>query len=131
MKYLVCFLMFAIINTCTKRDVIRNNPLSGSWELVSYGAGRLFEEFDAGEVILTFDVAEEVLTVENNYVEKRLNIPASGKYTYTQKIAQINIQDETFMNGTTTLDFKFEGKNLVLSNKPEVDGPIMVLSKIE
>jgi len=129
MKYLVGFLMFALINTCSKTDTVRVNPLEGTWNLVSYQGFRVFEEFEAGEVTLTFDASEQVLVVENNYTERRLHMPTEGKYTYEQKSSKISIQDETFMNGTTTLDFSIVGKNLTLSDKPELDGPLMVLSK--
>lgn len=129
MKYLACFLMFALINTCSKKDTVRVDPLEGTWDLVSYQASRIFEEFEAGEVTLSFNVSEQVLIVENNYTEKILNLPVEGKYAYDQKSTQISIQNETFMNGTKILDFSIEGKSLTLSDKPELDGPLLILSK--
>ncbi len=131
MKYIACFLMFALINTCSKTETIRiNNPLNGTWELVSFQGFRVFEEFDGDEVLLSFNIDEQVLVVVNNYTKRNLNLPVTGKYPYTEKNGQISIQDELFMNGTKILDFVIEGKSLTLSNKPELDGPLLILSKI-
>jgi len=130
MKYLASFLILVLVNTCSKKDTEKVVSLEGDWTLISYQASRNFEEFDAGEVILSFDISEQILSVENNYTEKRLHIPVEGRYAFSQKSGQINIEDDTFMNGTNTLDFEVDDKNLILKDKPELDGPLMILTKI-
>lgn len=109
-----------IIISCSNDDSPQINPeLNKTWEMKSYIAHIIeLPEINSGDILWTIDVPNKKLTIINNIEEQYLYIRHSGIY-------DIEINHNTIKISGITYDYSIENGELIVSNNPELDGPIM------
>lgn len=108
--------------SCQKPKI--EKQLSGRWTMTELSCG--FCEaptLQKGEVIWNFDITNLKLKVENNSGEPTTYL-SSGTYDFSlnEKASKITID-------SWILDYRFELNELIISDRPEVDGPVFRLSR--
>ncbi|MFK7953501.1 MAG: hypothetical protein AB8B73_11690 [Ekhidna sp.] len=125
MKRLLYITLFAsFISGCTDETISPSN-LDGEWVLTSYVCFCLPEsrEINIGDHIWSFDAENRNLIVENTS-DKESNgvLLSSGTYP-------ISVSDSSITISESSYDFSFEDDYLILSDQPELDGPILTFIK--
>ncbi len=96
--------------------------MQGKWYMDSYTAFLPeLPDIKKDEIIWTFQSGQKLL-VENSIEDKYPFILKSGTYEYQINNAKITIDNQTY-------DYRFENGKLILSDKPELDGPIFSFIK--
>lgn len=115
-------LMLLLMGTACKKDAEQtiNSGIYGEWNLTRHSAGLAgIESFAKDDITWTFnsngtvDVLINTALGANSYVP----IKTSSSHTYLVNGTEITINGRTY-------DFYFEGRDLILSDHPEVDGTL-------
>jgi len=119
---------------CNKEeDTSQPLALEGTWNLVSVTClcEPTVPELQPGEHIWGFDPEAALITVESTVDGDTLAyVPDSGSYPFVQNTVDqtVTVENLIFNGGaptTITFDYSFENGDLILSDDPEVDGPLM------
>jgi hypothetical protein len=115
-------IIILLFNSCTS-DKVENVPkqLSGEWEMIHYSS-LLVASIDADEIIWTFNLSENQLIISNSIETKYPFILPSGNYT-------IEVLKDKIIIESAEYDYSIEDNQLTISNKPEVDGPLMIFNR--
>ena len=122
MKQLLLLLMLVgIFNSCTKDEVSTNAAIDGEWNLMIYSAGiGGYETYNKDDVTWTFN--------SNNTVDVLINItilPNTYMPIQTSTTVAYAINGSQVIVGNMTYDFYYENGKLILSDHPELDGPLI------
>lgn len=120
---LFVFALMLLFASCTKdAEEVVVSPLDGEWNLTAYSAGLMGgESFAKDDITWTFnsnnntvDVLINTTLSANSYV----SIKTTSTHSYSVNGSKITI-------GTYEYDFYFQGRDLILSDHPELDGPMI------
>ena len=122
-KILPLFLLLIALSSCPKPNGSADQ-FDGKWQMKSYTVFAPERPvINEGDIIWTFKSSAQSLYIENKIESQYPYIKKSGEYNYsTTGTSKINIDGQTF-------DYKFEGDQLTLSDKPELDGPLIIFEK--
>ena len=118
------FIFVWILFGCDSGDLPANS-IAGTWNLRTFQCC-LFqtEQFNQGDIIWKFN-SNEILEVNINIVledESQIPIQENGSFSYDFNQTSVVIDN-------TEYDFTLENDQLILSDDPEVDGPIIIFDK--
>ena len=121
---LLLFVISLFIFSC-EDDVVTTTDLDSEWILTSFSCYCPPEvrNIEVGDHIWTIDSEEKSVSVENNSNDPSQNtLLSTGSYP-------ISIIDTTITIANQSYDFYLKEGQLILSNKPELDGPILTFIK--
>ncbi len=124
-KSILLLITISLFAFSCEDDALLPTDLNGEWVLISFSCFCPPEarEIEVGNHIWTIDVDTKKVIVENKDEEDTPSaLFASGEYT-------ISISDSTLSMDGSSFDFYFEDNLLVLSDHPELDGPIFTFMK--
>ncbi|SMC76566.1 hypothetical protein SAMN06296427_107153 [Moheibacter sediminis] len=110
----------AMMISCSEDDSPHiNAALNKTWEMFSYGANIYdIPQINPGDIQWDINVHNHKLIITNNIEEQASYILPSGNY-------DIDITNNTVAISGITYNYTIENDTLIVSNKPELDGPIM------
>ena len=122
-KIILIFIAIGMLSSCNNDETNQiTNELNGDWNLISVTCFCEPINLETGEHVWEFNLTENKLYVTNNVSEGLHTILETGTYdikVIDSKITILNIE----------YDFYFENKKLFLTDKPELDGPIIKFIK--
>ena len=111
-----------LLGACQKDTGTPRNTsmtLTGDWYMVKYVAfAPQLPNLTRGDILWTFDANASTVTIINTTSSS----PASGTYTYTHTATELTIN---FTNYSQTFDYSFSNGEMILSDDPQLDGPVM------
>jgi hypothetical protein len=128
MKKLITLLIaINMLVSCTTDDQT-NSLLQGKWFMASFLTfGPSNPDLSEEYILWNINTENNTLNVVNYYTEHLFVFP-TGEYPFTYTNSELLID-----NGTSIISFDYEFNNgeLILSNHPELDGPIIRFSQKE
>ncbi len=125
MKKILPILFLAVLCCACPKPNSSDNPLEGKWEMKNYSAFMPERPvINSGEIIWTFNTSINKLDVANQIEDKYTFIQKSGTYDYTTNNDKITFDGQTF-------DYRFKNGELIISDKPELDGPMITFKRVE
>ncbi|MFK7798995.1 MAG: hypothetical protein AB8E82_16195 [Aureispira sp.] len=126
-NYLLCLLASALLlGACQKDGIVAKNTsltLTGDWYMTDYQAFTLQPiPISYGDIRWSFDSTAQTITIQNN--TNVLN--PSGTYSYTQTATELTVVFPTY---SQTFDYSFASGTLILSDHPELDGPVITFNR--
>jgi hypothetical protein len=112
------------LGSCQK-ETIKNTSmtLTGDWYMTDYQA---FSPqpivVNRGDILWSFDTIAQTITIQNS--TNRFN--PSGTYAYNKTATELTV---VFPDYSQTFDYSFVNNTLVLSDSPELDGPIITFER--
>lgn len=125
MKKMVYLFIASILTISCADDAISPSDINGEWVLTSFVCYCLPENRDItpGEHTWVFDSEEQKVIVENNSSNSNQNtLLTTGSYPISIADSSVTIADQSY-------DFYFKDDQLILSDQPELDGPILTFIK--
>lgn len=129
------FALFAALlfsTACDKEDVgVQPSALEGTWNLTAVTCECPTVDLQSGEHLWGFDQEAALINIQSTVDGDTLAyVPDSGSYSFVQNTVDqtVTVEDLVFNGGeptTITFDYSFEDGDLILSDDPEVDGPLM------
>jgi len=129
------FVLFAALlffTACDREDAgVQPLALEGTWKLRAVTCLCEPVQLQSKEHIWGFDQETAMITIQSKVDGDTLAyVPDSGTYSFVQNEAAktVTIEDLVFNGGeptAITFDYSFEDGDLILSDDPEVDGPLM------
>ncbi len=121
-RIVLIFALIGFISSCSDDDNTTNqDTLNGIWHLIDVTCECLPVDFQKGEHVWNFDLSNSKVNVVNN-PDETLQILDTGNYTFSLKEGKITIL-------TVEYDYYFKSGNLFLSDRPELDGPLMEFTR--
>ena len=121
MKKLVYLVLIGIFASCSEdEDIVTIHDLNGDWNLISVSCFCVPLNLDVGDHVWTFKPSGNKLAVAHNLTDKPHTLMASGEYDIT-----INSETKIVTVQSVEYDYFFENSDLILSDHPEVDGPML------
>lgn len=125
MKNLLALLLCVTFLCACPKPNSSEGPLDGSWNMESYVAFLPEQpQISEGDIVWTFNSVTNELKVLNNIEAQYSFIQGSGTYDFS-----ISNDLKVSFDGRT-YDYRFESSKLIISDKPELDGPMMTFVKV-
>ncbi len=119
---LLALFSFTLISCSEKNEL--PYELEGEWSLRSHLTMYAPLYFEIGENVWDFDIENEKVNVVNTADFVYIDISETGEYDL-----EINGNNNTISVGGFKFDYYFQDEKLYLSDKPEMDGPILEFTK--
>lgn len=124
--YYLCCLLIAILflGACEKGEIQNTSrSLTGDWYMTDYQAfSPQPTVVNYGDIRWSFDSTAQTVSIQNN--TNRLQ--PSGIYSYTQTATELTV---VFPSYTQSFDYSFANGRLILSDSPELDGPVITFAR--
>lgn len=122
-NYLLVLLASTLLLGACQKDTgtPRNTSmtLTGDWYMTKYVAfAPTLPSLTRGDILWRFNANAPTITIQNN----TSSLQPSGTYTYTNTATEITINFTTY---TQTFDYSFSNGEMILSDNPQLDGPVM------
>ena len=119
------FILILALSSCSndKNKPAANDDLSGKWTMVTYVA--FMPELPVlkpGDVTWQFDLKKNKLLINNQVESAYSYLYPSGSYVISVTADKVTI-------GETAYKYYFENNQLIVSDRPELDGPIMTFKR--
>ncbi len=132
MKKIFLILSLLIFSTSCNNDDDNNvntNPLNGKWFIDSISCfcsdtGDFKEEY----ILWDINTINNTINIINYFSTELLYSPPTGLYNYTKIDNTITINYE---GNNLFFNFNFDNDKLILSDQPELDGPLIILTQKE
>lgn len=115
-----------LLGACKKEDPTSKNTsmtLTGDWYLTDYMAFMpQLLELNYGDIIWSFDAVNQTIRVQNI----TSNLQPTGVYSYTSTATELTI---AFTGYSQTFNYSFVNGEMILSDHPEADGPVMTFNR--
>ena len=113
------FLCVIFYNSCDNKE-IATPLLTGKWHLIyaQYGLAG-YENFSRGDISWTFQSNNSVDVSINISLSTQTNLPVeqNGTFNTSSNDSLITINNNVY-------DYYYDNNNLILSDKPELEGPL-------
>ena len=129
------FALFAALlffTACDKEDVgVQPLALEDTWKLREVSCLCEPVQLQSEEHVWDFDPEAALINIQSTVDGDTLAyVPDSGNYSFVQNEVEktVTVEGLVFNGGaptTITFDYSFEDEDLILSDDPEVDGPLM------
>ena len=124
--------IWAFMFSCTEdhdndqnNDIDQGAELNGNWGMVSYVAYlETLPIINENDISWDFDIEGMVLNINNKIAEDYPYILPSGEYPIIFTANTVKIDD-------TTYDYEVKNEKLIISDMPELDGPLMTFERKE
>jgi len=128
-KSLYILLLLFILSCNNDEDNNTINPLNGKWFINNTSCfcgdtGNYTEEY----ILWDIDTTNNTINIINYFSNELIYLPSTGLYNFTETNNTITIQSG---NNNLFLNFEFDNDELILSNQPELDGPLINFSPKE
>ena len=120
---LILILALTSLLACDKDELgsLENKGLNGKWNLISVSCECEPVNLEKGQLIWYIDTVKSKLTVVNHLTED-VNGMESGEYNIT-----INQVDSRIEILSIDYEYWFENSDLIIADRPWVDGPLIRL----
>ncbi|WP_303920645.1 hypothetical protein [Draconibacterium sediminis] len=120
---LIMILALTSLLACDKDELgsLENKGLNGKWNLISVSCECEPVNLEKGQLIWYIDTVKSKLTVVNHLTED-VNGMESGEYNIT-----INQVDSRIEILSIDYEYWFENSDLIIADRPWVDGPLIRL----
>lgn len=109
-----------MFNSCEKEEVsATTSAINGEWNLTMYSAGLAGSEmYNKDDVTWTFKANNTVDVLVNIVLSPNTYMPIQSNTTVNYSIngTEVTVNGEVY-------DFYYENSKLIISDKPELDGP--------
>ncbi len=117
-KQIIFLVVMVVLFSCNNDSISTDSELEGKWNLISVSCYCEPINLEKGEQIWIFDLSKNSLKVKNNVSEELHTILETGTYDIVLEGTKITILSIEY-------DYYFENGNLILSDHPESDGPLI------
>ncbi len=115
--FLPAIILFSLASC--KRDNI-NQEISGRWTMTEAFCGFCgTSELNPGDIVWEFNPNKNLVKITNNSGQRHTSFN-SGSYFFN-----LNTQASVITVDEIKFDYRFQSAELILSDKPEADGPVL------